>query len=225
VRRPPISYDAEAAQEGEGSMLRILGRKNSSNVQKVLWCCGELKLPFAREDYGGAFGGNRDPAYLAMNPNGLVPTIVDDGFVLWESNAIVRYLAARHGAGRLWPTDARARAEADCWMDWQLTVATPALGPVFMGLVRTKPEQRDMAAINAARDRLSAAMAILDRHLAERPFVGGADLTIGDIPLGIVAYRWFTLDIARESYPHLEAWYARLAKRPAYQEHAMIGLT
>ena len=124
-------------------MLKILGRKNSSNVQKVLWCCDELGLAYEREDVGGSFGKNRDPEYLALNPNGLVPTIIDDGFVLWESNSIIRYLAAKHGRGTLYPEDLRARALAERWMDWQLSVLGPAIGPVFWGLIRTPPGKRD----------------------------------------------------------------------------------
>ena len=206
-------------------MLKILGRKNSSNVQKVIWACDEMKLPFAREDIGGPFGRNKDPEYLALNPNGTVPTIVEDGFALWESNAIVRYLASTHGQGTLWPKDAHERAHADQWMDWQQTVVNPAIFPVFFAFVRQKPEERDMNAVKAGRDKLAAAFAILDKHLAKNNFVAGPRFTMADIPLGIIAYRWFTLPIERENLPAVAAWYDRLAARPAFRANIMIGLT
>ena len=136
-------------------MIRIWGRNTSVNVQKVMWAIGELDLPHERIDIGGSFGKNNEPAYLAMNPNGLVPTLEEDGFVLWESNAIVRYLAARYGAGRLEPSNLRARAIANSWMDWQLSVAAPAIRPMFWGLIRTPSEKRDPTAIAASRERTS----------------------------------------------------------------------
>ena len=206
-------------------MLKILGRKNSSNVQKVIWACDEMNLPFQREDVGGSFGRNKDPEYLALNPNGTVPTIVEDGFALWESNAIVRHLASQHGLGTLCPKDARERAHADQWMDWQQTVVNPAIFPVIFNMVRSKPEARDMNAVKAARDKLAAALAILDKHLAKTGFVVGARLTMGDIPLGIVTYRWFTLESERENLPALKGWYDRLVERPAFRKNIMIGLS
>lgn len=206
-------------------MLKILGRKNSSNVQKVLWCCDELGLAFEREDIGGSYGKNRDPEYLALNPNALVPTIIDDDFVLWESNSIIRYLAAKHGNGTLYPTDLQARATGERWMDWQLSVVVPAINPVFFGLIRTPPEKRDHAAIAAARDKLAEAMKILDAYLGRSEFVAGPSLTVGDIPVGIMTYRWYTLDIEREDLPNLKQWYDRLTERPGFQKHVMIGLT
>ncbi len=205
-------------------MLKILGRSTSSNVQKVMWCCAELGLPFERDDIGGPFGRTREPDYLAMNPNGLVPTIVDDGFTLWESNTIVRYLAAVHGSDAFWPSEPRARADAERWMDWQLSVLVPAIFPVFWGLIRTKPADRDKAAIAAGRDRLAASLAILDRHLASRDYVGGTNCTAADIPVGVIAYRWFEMDIEREDFPSLRGWYERLSQRPGYREHVMTGL-
>ncbi len=206
-------------------MLKILGRKNSSNVQKVIWACEEMSLPFEQEDIGGPFGRNKDPEYLALNPNGTVPTIVEDGFSMWESNAIVRHLASRHGVGTLWPKDAHERAHADQWMDWQQTVVNPALGPLFLNLVRLKPEQRDMNAVKAAREKTAAALAILDRRLAKNNFVAGARFTMGDIPLGIATYRWFTMPIEREDLPALKGWYDRLGERVAFRKNVMIGLT
>jgi glutathione S-transferase len=206
-------------------MMKILGRKTSSNVQKVLWTCAELGVPFQREDVGGPFGRNRDPEYLALNPNGLVPTVIDDGLVLWESNAIVRYLAARYGEGTLWPKEPGPRAVADKWMDWAQGTLDRAFLAAFLGLVRTPPEKRDHAAIRDSRDKTAAAFAILDRVLAEGDYVGGSRLTIGDIALGPTTYRWHNLDVQREDRPRLRAWYERLAGRPAFREHVMVPIT
>ena len=209
----------------EGHVLKIWGRNNSSNVQKVLWCCAELDLTFERIDVGGAFGGTRDVAYLAKNPNALVPTIEDDGFVLWESNAIVRYLAAKHGAGTLWPADAQARADAERWMDWQISTISPAIHPVFWGLVRTAPADRDAGMIEAGRQKTAAARAILDAHLAGHQFVMGNSFTMADIPLGIQTHRWTVMDVERPPAANLEAWYGRLIERPGFRSHVMIPLT
>ncbi len=202
-------------------MLKIIGRKTSSNVMKVLWACVELGLDFEREDLGGPFGGNDSPEYQALNPNGVVPTIVEGDFVLWESNSIVRYLGHEHGHGTLWPADARTCARAERWMDWQLSVLSPAMVPVCRGLVRTPEAERDMEAIGRARDGLAGAMAILDRYLGETAFVAGPDFSMGDIPVGIAAFRWFALPIEREDYPNLKRWYDALTERAGYQEHIM----
>ena len=206
-------------------MLKVYGKTQSGNVLKVVWCLGELGLPFEREELEGPFGASRRPQYLALNPSGLVPTLVDGDTVLWESNTIVRYLTATYGAGTLYASDARERADADRWMDWQQTTVSPAMVPVFYGLVRTPPEDRDMAAIAAARERLAGVLAILDGALAGRDYVAGQSFTMGDIPLGVMAYRWFEMDIEREDYTHLAAWYGRLRRRPAYRKHVMVGMT
>ena len=205
-------------------MLKVIGRNTSSNVQKVLWICGELGLPFEREDLGGPFGGNDTPEYRALNPNGRVPTIVDDGFVLWESNSCSRYLASKHASGTLYPTDPQVRGNGERWMDWQLTTMSPTLVPVFWGLIRTKPEDRDMDAINKARTNLSANIAIVDAHLAGSKFLAGDDFTVCDIPLGITAYRWFAMDMEREDYPNFKRWYDLLCDRAPFQEHVMQPL-
>lgn len=202
-------------------MLKIWGRKNSVNVQKVMWAIGELELPHERIDIAGAFGKNREPAYLALNPNGLVPTLQEDDFVLWESNSIVRYLAAKHGAGSLEPADARARARAGQWMDWQLTVLGPAIFDLFWGLVRTPPEQRNQAAIDTSRAKTTDAFKIVDAALANRPFLAGDAFCMGDIPAGIVGYRFRTLVPERPSLPHFERWYAAISQRPAFREHIL----
>jgi glutathione S-transferase len=206
-------------------VLKILGRNNSSNVQKVMWCIGELGLKHERTDIGGPFGGNKDAKYLALNPMGLVPTMDDDGFVLWESNSIVRYLAAKHGMGTLCPADPKVRAGAERWMDWQLSAVGPAITPVFLGLIRTPPDKRDPAAIEAGRKRAAELFGMLDAHLTGRKFVAGDSLTIGDIPLGIMAYRWFNFPIERPEHKYARAWYERLAHRPAFKQHVMLPIT
>ncbi|HUH93244.1 MAG TPA: glutathione S-transferase family protein [Casimicrobiaceae bacterium] len=202
-------------------MLKILGRKTSSNVQKVLWCCGEIGLAFERSDVGGPFGGNQTPEYLALNPNGLVPTIDDDGFVLWESNTIVRYLAARHASGSLWPTDIRRRADADRWMDWQQTTLGPPMGVLFRALLRSPADAVEPAELESAKRRAASAFSILDVQLGRSRFVAGPDLTMGDIALGFAPHRWFILPIERPSLPRVERWYRELCERPAYREHVV----
>ena len=198
-------------------MLKILGRRTSSNVMKVLWTCDEIGLPFERVDIGGPFGGNDKPDYLALNPNGLVPTIDDDGFILWESNAIVRYLAAKHG--KLAPSDLKQRADADRWMDWQLSVLGPAFGPIFLQLVRTPEAQRSQAAIDGAVEKTGKAMQLLEQRLQGRRYVCGDQLTMGDIPFAAILHRWFKLDFKRPPLPTVEAWYHRLAERPGFKKH------
>jgi glutathione S-transferase len=206
-------------------MLRIWGRTNSINVQKVLWCCAELSLQYERTDAGLQFGVNNTPEYKAMNPNGLVPTISDDGFVLWESHAIVRYLARKHGMGTLCPTDAKACADADRWMDWHATTVWPNLQPVFRELVRVAPDKRNMPLVEDSRNKLAANMAVLDAHLASRKFTAGDAFTMGDIPLGSAVQRWFNLPIKRESYQNLDAWYKRLQGRAAFKQCVDMALT
>jgi glutathione S-transferase len=203
-------------------MLTIWGRLNSHNVKKVAWFAEELGLPYVRHDVGGAFGMSE--AYLALNPNALIPTIEDDGFVLWESNAILRYLAARHGGERWWPDQPAQRALADRWMDWQFDYADAQRG-AFLHLVRRAPAERDPAVIAASAAACATKMQILDHALAETPWLSGAEFGMGDIPMGTYAHSWFTLDIARPSVPHVEAWYARLTERPGYAAQVMIPLT
>ena len=206
-------------------MLKIWGRTNSINVQKVLWCCAELNLKYERIDAGLHFGVNTTPDYKAMNPNALVPTISDDGFVLWESHAIVRYLARKHGTGTLCPSEAKACADADRWMDWHATTVWPNLQPVFRELIRVAPDKRNMPLVEESRKKLSASMTILDAHLAGRKFVTGDAFTMGDIPLGTAVQRWFNLPIERESYKNLEAWYWRLRGRAACKLCVDMNLT
>jgi glutathione S-transferase len=207
-------------------MLKIWGRKTSSNVQKVMWAVGELELPHERVDIGGPFGKNREPPYLAMNPNGLVPTLEeDDGFLLWESNSIVRYLAVKHG-GSLAPADLKQRALASQWMDWQLSVAGPAIFHAFWGLIRTPPEKRDMKQIAESQQKTTEAMNILDAQLGKTAYVAGAAFSMGDIPVGIMAYRFRQLVPDRPMLNNLERWYAAIAERPAFRDHvAAVPLT
>ncbi len=192
---------------------RLWGRLTSVNVQKVVWCLEELGLPYERLEAGGAHGLVDTLEYRSLNPTGLVPTLEEDGFVLWESNAIVRYLAHEHGG--LWPEGARARAEADRWMDWQATNWTPGMRDAFWELVRTAPAARDEAAIAASVGRSEAAAGVLDAQLHGRAFLVGEALSVADIAAGCAAHRWLHLPIARPALPALEAWYARLAARPA----------
>jgi glutathione S-transferase len=206
-------------------MLRILGRPNSYNTQKVLWLLDEMGTPFTLELYGLEHGGNHTPEYKKLNPNELVPTLIEDDFVLWESNSILRYLVAKYGNGRFLPADPRDRAHGDRWLDWALTTLTPALTPAFFGYIRAKPEQRDMTKINESAAKTNDCMAMLDRYLGETPYVGGAEFSIGDIPIGILAYRFYTLPIERRSFANLAAWYKRLGDRPAYRKRIMIGLS
>jgi len=202
--------------------MKIWGRNTSSNVQKVMWAVGEIGLPHERIDIGGPFGGNREPAYLAKNPNGLVPTLEeDDGFVLWESNAIVRYLAAKHRAGVLEPADPHARARANAWMDWQLSVAAPAISDAFMGLIRTPPEKRNHAAIEESKKKTTAAMTILDGELGRTAYVAADAFSYGDIPVAVMAYRYRALVPERPPLPHFERWYAAIAARPAFKDQVL----
>ena len=198
-------------------MLRIWGRTNSVNVKKALWCAEELGLKYERIDAGMQFGVVDTPEYRRMNPIGRVPTLDDDGFVLWESHSIVRYLCAKHSAGNLWPTDLRLRAGAERWMDWAFSFQA-AMRDVFWGLIRTPPEKRDARAIEAGCRQSAELAAMLDAHLAARPYVAGASFTMGDIPIGCEVQRWLRVPIERASQPHLEAWFERLRERLPFRK-------
>jgi glutathione S-transferase len=207
-------------------MMKIYGRASSSNVQKVTWCCDELGIGFERIDMGREFGGNREAPYLAMNPNGTIPTIVeDDGFVLWESNAILRYLAKRHGPPGFYPGHPKRAAIAEQWMDWQLNSLNVAFTPMFHGLVRQKPEERDMDAVNRSIADTQRHLAMLDRHLQGSAFVAGDAFSVADIPVGIYAWRWHAFEgIARTPLPAFERWYGELQKRPAFRARVMVPM-
>jgi glutathione S-transferase len=207
-------------------MLKIWGRKNSSNVRKALWCAEELGLVYQAIDAGGAFGVVDTPEYRAKNPNGRVPMIEDDGFVLWESNTIVRYLAARHASGSAWyPADVQARAQAEKWMDWTTSSFAAPFRTVFWGVLRTPAEQQDWAAINAAIKECDDLLAMVERTLSEQPYLSGDEIGMGDIPLGSFIYAWFEMPIQRAELPGVGAWYARLQQRPAYRKAVMTALT
>jgi glutathione S-transferase len=198
--------------------LRIWGRLSSVNVQKVVWCADELGLAYERVDAGGTFGLTKTPRYLAMNPNSLVPVIEEDGFVLYESNAIVRYLAARDSPDGLWPADLRKRADADRWMEWQSNTYTPAMRDIFWQLIRTPEEKRDPKVVEASRAECERLSAILDAHLARHRYLTEHGFTAADIVLGCAAHRWLHLPIMRESRPHLERWYGDLRSRPGSRQ-------
>jgi glutathione S-transferase len=206
-------------------MIRIWGRTTSSNVQKVMWAVGELGLAHERIDAGREYGGLDTDAYGTLNPNRRIPTLEDGDAVVWESNVIVRYLAARFGAGTLWPVDPAVRAVADEWMDWQQTTLSEDMRTVFWGLVRTPEEKRDRAKIAAAVESLKEIWGRLDRHLRGRAFVAGDHLTMGDIPVGTICYRYHALGIERAPLPNLEAWYERLTSRAPFREHVMLPLS
>lgn len=204
-------------------MLKVWGRKTSINVQKVMWTVAELGLVHQRIDAGGPFGGLDTEEFGKLNPNRQVPVIDDNGFVLWESNAIVRYLAAVYGREKLASSDERQRALADQWMEWANSMLYPdIITTCFLGLIRTPAQDRNVAAIEKAAKRVGERLAILDAQLAGRSYILGDQLTAADIGCGSLMYRYFTLDIARPRLENVEAWYQRLTERKAYQDHVMI---
>lgn len=211
-------------------MLRIWGRPSSVNVQKVLWLADELGLAYEHIVVGGKFGGTDGADYGALNPNRLVPAIADapetpdgDPVTIWESHAILRYLAARYGDGSLWPALPGQRSEADRWMDWLHTTIGEPMRVLFWGLIRD-PANGDAKAMQAASEQLALCYTRLDVHLAGRAFVAGAAFTLGDIPLGCHVQRWLNFPMQRPDLPHLRAWHDRLAQRPAYRRHVMIRM-
>jgi glutathione S-transferase len=205
-------------------MLKIWGRTNSVNVKKALWAAEELGLKYQRIDAGMQFGVTKTPEYLSMNPNSLVPTIEDDGFVLWESHTIVRYLAAKHAMGTLCPADLKARADAERWMDWAFTFQN-AMRAVFWGLIRTAPEKRDHKAIEEGRTQSAKLLEVLERNLQKKTYVTGDAFTMGDIPIGCEVQRWMRVPIERAPFPAVQAWFDRLGQRPAFRQVVDIPLT
>lgn len=207
-------------------MLTIYGRTNSVNVQKVLWCLAELGVPYTRVDAGLQHGKNDEPWYLALNPNGRVPLLQDGDFTLWESNTIVRYLAAKHGHGSLYPASPELRALAERWMDWQLSTLVNHVNHVFRYLYRRQPT--DLADDTIARETRAAnrAMEILDRHLERHAYVAGNAFTMGDIPVGATTHRWLEMEgIERPPLASVRAWRARLAERPGFRQHVQLPLS
>jgi len=208
-------------------MITIWGRANSVNVQKVLWLCEELALPYERIDAGMRFGRNTEPEYLALNPMAKIPTLVDGDFVLWESNSILRYLVMQYGGvSSLYPADPKGRASIDRWLDWSLSVLQPAERPVFWGVVRTPEAERDMVKLAADVVKVAQVWKVLDAQLAERSFIEGEAFTIADIVLGAFAKRWFGLaGIERQPMPNLERWYQRLSARAGFQKYVDVELS
>jgi glutathione S-transferase len=206
-------------------MLKIWGRTTSSNVQKVLWTCAELNIEHDRVDHGGPFGGNRDPEYLKLNPNGLVPTVIDGDLVMWESNTICRYLCTTRNGDSLYPRDPAARTHVERWMDWQLSVIGGPMGALLQGLIRSTPETRDPTAIEAARRRAITAWEIVDDALATQPYLGGDALSLAEIAMGTHIYRWFNYAIERPNLRNLHAWYGRLSERPGFKNHIVMPIT
>jgi glutathione S-transferase len=203
-------------------MRRTLwGRSTSSNVMKVVWALETMKLPYQRLDVGGPFGKTDTPEYRAMNPTGLVPTLQEDDFTMWESNAILRYLCNTNpaAAGELWPQAPHLRAIVDQWLDAQQTVHNRPAAIVFLGLVRTPEADRNVAAIKTATADVARAFGHLEPHLAAHPYIVGEHLTLADIAWGVHVHRWFVMPVERPDMPHLRAWYDRLLANPIYREH------
>jgi glutathione S-transferase len=204
-------------------MRTIWGRRNSFNVQKVLWLADELGLAYEHVPAGGSFGGLDTPDFRARNPHQKIPVLEDDEVIVWESHAILRYIAARYGNGTIWSSDPAVEARSDRWVEWSSTTLLPAFTRLFWRFFRTPEAQRNAAAIEEAREETARFYAMLDEVLASQPYVAGAHLTLADIAAGTSLYRWFNLDLARPSLPHVEAWYRRLQTRPAYQTNVMVS--
>jgi glutathione S-transferase len=204
-------------------MLKVWGRRSSFNVQKVMWLVGELGLAHEHIPAGGSFGGLDAPEFRAMNPHGRVPVVQDGPVTVWESHAVLRYLAARYAPGSFWPEAPADRALIDGWMDWSQTALQPDfLNGVFWGYYRTPEAERDLPAIEKSLARCAEHFRLLDAMLRTQPFLTGDSLSLADIPAGTSLYRFYELDIERPELPHVEAWYRRLQMRPAYREHVMI---
>lgn len=199
-------------------MLKLLGRRDSVNVQKVLWCLSELELAVEQENYGGSYGKTADAAYLALNPNGKVPTLLDGELSVWESNTILRYLCNAYGPSPWYPADPVRRMLTERWMDWQLAALWPAFMPLFIGLRR---EGQPLAAVQARLERAQAQMALLDRELARSEYLAGSGASLAEIAVAPFVHRWFDLEVPREPTPRLERWYLQLAARPAFRRHVM----
>lgn len=203
-------------------MLQLLGRSSSINVRKVQWTCDEIGIPYAREDWGSGFRSTREPEFLALNPNALVPVIKDGDFVLWESNTICRYLAAKHGRADLLPIEFKARALVERWMDWMTTELTFAYRYAFVALVRKAPGHDDAGQIAQSVKNWNQQIGILDGQLkATGAYVAGDAFTLADVPVGLAVHRWLYSPIERTDYPAVSAYYERLRARPAFPPHAL----
>jgi glutathione S-transferase len=204
-------------------MLKVWGRRSSANVQKVMWLVGELRLAHEHIPAGGPYGRTNEPSFRAMNPNGLVPVIEDDALVMWESNAILRYLAARNGEDVFWSHDPAKRAPVDQWTDWAGTTFQPDMIGLFWNYWRTPEDQRNPNVIHNFEQRCERDLRLLDAELAKHPYIAGDAMSLGDIAAGVHLYRYYTMGTAFSSLPNVEAWYRRLQARPAYREHVMIS--
>lgn len=206
-------------------MLIVWGRKTSSNVQALMWCVGELGLAYQRHDAGHRYGGTDTPAFLAMNPNGTVPVVRDDGDEpLWETAAILRYLAGRYGTAPFWPADGMARAQIDKWAEWsKINVALNFTGPVFWRVIRTAPAEQDPLAISQAVADLDRFLDIAEARLSSTHFLAGDDFTLADIQFGHVLFRYYDIPIDRQSRPALRRYYDSLTARTAFREHVMVS--
>jgi glutathione S-transferase len=205
-------------------MLTVWGRRSSFNLQKVMWLVGELGVKHKHVELGGRFGGLDSPEFRAMNPHGRAPVVDDGGTIVWESHAILRYLAARYGRGSFWSDDERTRASAEQWMDWAQTSLQPDfLTGIFWGFYRTPEPQRDDSVIKKRVENCARHFELLDRWLGDRAFMLGDRLTLADIPIGTHLYRYFNLEIERPAVPNVETFYRRLQERPAYRAHVMVA--
>ena len=201
--------------------MKVLGRASSINVRKVLWTLDELGLAHEREDWGMGFAPTDRPDFLALNPNGLVPVLIDDQGPLWESNTICRYLAHRHGDGALLPADPRGRARVEQWMDWQATELNGAWRYAFLALARKTPGFDDPASIQASTGAWNRAMGILERQLATTgAYAAGERFSLADVVLGLSTHRWAATPIAHADLPAVRAYYDRLRERGAFLPHA-----
>ena len=205
-------------------MITVWGRVSSSNVQAALWCLAELGLEFERIDAGFIYGVTDTPAYLEMNPNGLVPTLVDGGNPpLFETGAILRYLATAYGGDPFWPADLVARAQIDKWAEWaKINIALKFTAPVFWQVVRIAPSRQDPTQLAANLDVLNKCLAIADDRLSVNAFIAGPEFTLADIQMGHCLYRYFEIAIPRADFPHLQAYYERLRTRPSFRQHVMV---
>lgn len=206
-------------------MLKIWGRQSSSNVQALMWCVDELKLDFERVDAGFTYGLVDGEEFRAMNPNGTVPVLRDgQDAVIWETGAILRYLATAYGGGDFWPQEPAARAQIDKWAEWaKINITLKFTEPIFWQLVRTAPSQQDPVAVENSLEILNEFLSIADQQLAKQPFLAGGHLTLADIQFGHCLYRYFDMDMQRQDFAHIERYYGQLTARKAYQKHVMVS--
>ena len=205
-------------------MITVWGRRNSVNVQKVMWTLGELELDYQRHDVAGSFGQNDSNDYLAMNPNGVVPTLQDGELTLWESHVIVRYLARTYGQGSLWPTDPTMLAHADQWMDWITSTFIPPFLQLFFNKVRKPAEKVDAVAMQRGHQDCEKLLASLENWLEARAYIAGGEFSMGDVPTGAVLNRYFNIDIEHTDFPNIQIWLTRLRERPSYQKHVVFPI-